>query len=110
MLPKAIRDAALARQGETLEGASAAILEFGKRVIDVVAPHAPAVKPQVAFYEQYGWPGSCSGFECDPKFNESGSPPRHFQKSFTKSFSFITLPLPRFTIADLSTSQIFFIP
>ena len=56
-IPKGIREADLSRFGETLEGAAAALLEFGKRVIDAVEPHVPAVKPQVAFFEQFGWPG-----------------------------------------------------
>ena len=56
-IPKRIREANLSRFGETLEGAAAALLEFGKRVIDAVEPHVPAVKPQVAFFEQFGWSG-----------------------------------------------------
>ena len=56
-IPKSIREANLSRLGETLEGAAAALLEFGKRVIDAVEPHVSAVKPQVAFFEQFGWPG-----------------------------------------------------
>jgi orotidine-5'-phosphate decarboxylase len=37
--------------------ASRAILAFNKKVIDAVAPHAVAVKPQSAFYEIYGHEG-----------------------------------------------------
>jgi len=33
------------------------VLEFNRRVLDVVAPLVPAVKPQVAFYEALGAPG-----------------------------------------------------
>jgi orotidine-5'-phosphate decarboxylase len=36
---------------------AAAFAEFCRRVIDVVAPLVPAVKPQVAFFEQLGPPG-----------------------------------------------------
>jgi len=32
-------------------------LEFNKAIIDVVTGKAAAIKPQVAFYEQYGWQG-----------------------------------------------------
>lgn len=37
--------------------AARAIRRFQRALIDVVAPYAVAVKPQVAFYEQYGLPG-----------------------------------------------------
>ncbi len=56
-IPKPIREKHLAAGGDALERAAAALLEFGQRVVDAVQPHAAAVKPQVAFYEQYGWPG-----------------------------------------------------
>ena len=36
------------------EEAAAAIVVFNRRVIEVVAPHACAVKPQIAFYERFG--------------------------------------------------------
>jgi orotidine-5'-phosphate decarboxylase len=38
--------------------AAAAFEEFCVRLIDVVAPHVPAVKPQAAFFEEYG-PDGC---------------------------------------------------
>jgi orotidine-5'-phosphate decarboxylase len=37
-----------------IEKVGKAILEFNAAVIDIVAPHAAAVKPQVAFYEKIG--------------------------------------------------------
>jgi orotidine-5'-phosphate decarboxylase len=37
--------------------AAEAVLEFNRRVIRAVAPHAVAVKPQSAFYEALGWEG-----------------------------------------------------
>ncbi len=55
-LPGRIRKA----HGEDLEGRAAAVLEFNKAVIEVVAPIAPVVKPQVAFYEALG----PAGFRC----------------------------------------------
>jgi len=39
------------------ETAAEFIAEFNRQVIDLVAPYAVAVKPQIAFYEQYGWAG-----------------------------------------------------
>ncbi len=37
--------------------AAAAIFAFNRSIIDAVADAAAAVKPQLAFYERYGWPG-----------------------------------------------------
>ncbi len=37
-----------------VEKACKAVLEFNSRIISIVAPHAAAVKPQSAFYEQMG--------------------------------------------------------
>lgn len=45
-------------QGSSPEDLSFAYCEFCKRVIDVVAPLVPAVKPQAAFFEQLG-PAGC---------------------------------------------------
>ena len=39
------------------EGAAAAILEFNKKIIDSVYDIVPAVKVQIAYYEQYGMRG-----------------------------------------------------
>jgi len=54
LLPDPVRDAALKKQPETLQAAAAAFAEFGKKVIDAVAPVAAAVKPQSAFFEMLG--------------------------------------------------------
>ena len=43
--------------GETLEGAAHAYLEFNKGIIDAVCDLVPAVKPQMAFYEELGFHG-----------------------------------------------------
>lgn len=56
-IPASIRERAFARYGETLEGAAAALLEFNKGLIDALCSVVPAVKPQCAYYEMYGWPG-----------------------------------------------------
>ena len=57
LIPQGIRETNIARLGETMEAGAAALLEFSRRVIDAVEPHAVGVKPQVAFYEQWGWHG-----------------------------------------------------
>ncbi len=56
-IPKAVQAKAFAAYGETLEGAADAILTFNKAIVDAVADLVPAVKPQIAMYEQYGIPG-----------------------------------------------------
>ena len=43
--------------GDSLESQAAAYRDFSKGILDVVAPLVPAVKPQVAFFEQLGWQG-----------------------------------------------------
>lgn len=47
----------LPRQDAGAEGATRAIWEFNRSIIDAVADIAAAVKPQAAFYERYGWRG-----------------------------------------------------
>jgi orotidine-5'-phosphate decarboxylase len=57
LLPPNILAAAQKEHGSSFEAAGQAILEFNRQVIEVVAPLVPAIKPQLAFYEQYGPPG-----------------------------------------------------
>lgn len=54
LLPQSIREA---HTGSGLDGCAAAIEQFGKELIDAVKDLVPAVKPQVAFYERFGWQG-----------------------------------------------------
>ncbi|MCD7885074.1 MAG: orotidine-5'-phosphate decarboxylase [Lachnospiraceae bacterium] len=56
-IPESITKAAFAEYGETLEGAAEAIWQFNKKIVDAVYDLIPAVKPQIAMYEQYGLPG-----------------------------------------------------
>ena len=56
-VPKHLHDAAFKEYGETLEGAAEAIWQFNKAIIDNIYDIVPAVKPQVAMYEQFGIPG-----------------------------------------------------
>ena len=48
---------AFAEFGETLEGAAEAIWQFNKEIVDKTYDLIPAVKPQIAMYEQFGIPG-----------------------------------------------------
>ncbi len=43
--------------GESLEGAAQAIWLFNREIIDALSDLVPAVKPQIAMYEQFGIPG-----------------------------------------------------
>ena len=56
-IPEHITKKAFEEYGETLEGASNAIWEYNKAIIDAVYDLIPAVKPQIAMYEQFGLPG-----------------------------------------------------
>lgn len=57
LIPKSIMDKAIAEHGESLEAAGAAIWEYNKGLVDAIADLIPAVKPQIAMYEQFGIPG-----------------------------------------------------
>ena len=56
-VPASIKNACFEKYGKTLEGAAAALLEFNKAIIDNICDIVPAVKPQAAYYEMYGWQG-----------------------------------------------------
>jgi len=56
-IPDQIKEAAFGQYGETLEGAAEAIWQYNKGIVDAIYDLVPAVKPQVAMYEQFGIPG-----------------------------------------------------
>lgn len=56
-IPKHIQEKAFKEFGETLEGAAEAIWQFNKEIVDKTYDLIPAVKPQIAMYEQFGIPG-----------------------------------------------------
>ena len=56
-VPKQVQETAFKEYGETLEGAAEAIWQFNKGIVDAVSDLVPAVKPQIAMYEQFGIPG-----------------------------------------------------
>ena len=56
-IPEYIKAEAYAQFGETLEGAAQAVWQFNKEIIDKTWDLIPAVKPQIAMYEQFGVPG-----------------------------------------------------
>ena len=56
-IPEHIQKKAFAEFGETLEGAAEAIWQFNKEIVDQTFDLVPAVKPQIAMYEQFGIEG-----------------------------------------------------
>ena len=56
-IPEQVQQKAFAEYGETLEGAAEAIWQLNKEIVDKTYDLIPAVKPQIAMYEQFGLPG-----------------------------------------------------
>lgn len=56
-VPEYIKEKAFNKYGYTLKGASKALLEYNKGLIDKLCDIVPAIKPQCAYYEMYGYHG-----------------------------------------------------
>lgn len=56
-IPEHVKKKAYEESGETLEGAAEAIWQFNREIVDKTYDLIPAVKPQIAMYEQFGVPG-----------------------------------------------------
>ena len=56
-VPEHVQKKAYAEYGETLKGAGEAIFAYNKAIIDATHDLIPAVKPQIAMYEQFGIEG-----------------------------------------------------
>ncbi len=56
-IPDQILEKSFAEFGETFEGAADAVWQFNKGIVDNIYDLVPAVKPQIAMYEQFGIPG-----------------------------------------------------
>lgn len=56
-IPSYIKEESFSKYGKTLEGAASALLQFNKSLIDALYDIVPAIKPQAAYYEMYGWQG-----------------------------------------------------
>lgn len=56
-VPEHIQEKAYREFGETLKGAGEAIFAYNKAIIDATCDLIPAVKPQIAMYEQFGIEG-----------------------------------------------------
>lgn len=62
-VPRFICDEAFSKYSDPLEAAAAALLTFNKGLIDALCDIVPAVKPQCAYYEMYGWQGMRTLYE-----------------------------------------------
>ena len=56
-IPQQVKEKAFQEFGETLEGAAEAIWQYNKEIVDCTCDLIPAVKPQIAMYEQFGIEG-----------------------------------------------------
>ena len=56
-VPEHVQKRAYAEYGETLRGAAEAIWQFNREIVDHICDLIPAVKPQIAMYEQFGVEG-----------------------------------------------------
>ncbi|HHV50125.1 MAG TPA: orotidine-5'-phosphate decarboxylase [Clostridiales bacterium] len=71
-IPDFIVKESFSKYGETLEGAADALLTFNKGLIDGLCDIVPAVKPQAAYYEMYGWYGVRALYETIKYAKEKG--------------------------------------
>ena len=56
-IPEHVKQNAYKEKGETLAGAAEAIWQYNKAIVDATYDLIPAVKPQIAMYEQFGIEG-----------------------------------------------------
>lgn len=56
-VPEQVQKKAFEEYGETLQGAAEAIWQFNREIVDQIWDLIPAVKPQIAMYEQFGVEG-----------------------------------------------------
>ena len=97
-VPAFIKEKSFKEYGVNLKGASEAIIQFNKMIIDEVYDQIPAVKPQLAYYEMYGVDGiyafdqTCKYAKskgliviADGKRNDIGSTAEAYSKAFLGS-------------------------
>lgn len=97
-IPQFIKQKAFQEYGTNLKGASEAILQFNKMIIDATYDLIPAVKPQLAYYEMYGVYGMIAFDEtckyakskgllviADGKRNDIGTTAEAYSKAFLGS-------------------------
>lgn len=56
-IPEQLLRKVYSEKGENLEGAAEAVWQYNKGIVDAICDLVPAVKPQIAMYEQFGLEG-----------------------------------------------------
>ncbi len=56
-IPAFIREEEISKHGKTFEAAENMLIRFNTALIDALCDIVPAIKPQAAYYEMYGWRG-----------------------------------------------------
>lgn len=97
-VPTFIKERTFKEFGVNLKGASEAIIQFNKMIIDSIYDQVPAVKPQLAYYEMYGVDGIYAFDEtckyskskgliviADGKRNDIGTTAEAYSKAFLGS-------------------------
>ena len=72
-IPVYIKEESYAKYGKNLEGAADALLTFNKALIDALCDIVPAIKPQAAYYEMYGFYGVKALYETISYAKEKGN-------------------------------------
>ncbi|MBU0981374.1 orotidine-5'-phosphate decarboxylase [Patescibacteria group bacterium] len=106
-IPSFIVNKAVAEHGQTFTAVANAFLEFNKGIIDAVHDLVPCVKPQIAFYEEYGFQGIWAFEEtckyargkgllviADAKRNDIGSTAEAYARAFIGKTDFFGEKLP----------------
>jgi len=57
LLPPSLRNEHKDKYGDSIEAVTKAIVEFNRQILHELKDIIPAVKPQLAYYEQLGWQG-----------------------------------------------------
>ncbi|MBT7484469.1 orotidine-5'-phosphate decarboxylase, partial [Candidatus Peregrinibacteria bacterium] len=106
-IPEFIKKKQIEKFGETFEAAANSFLEFNIGIIDAVEEIVPVVKPQIAFYEQYGFRGMWAYEEtckyaqkkglivvADAKRNDIGSTAQGYANTFLGEVELFDEKLP----------------
>lgn len=110
-IPPHILKMAVEGKGKTIAAAAEAILNFNKGIIDAVHDLVPAVKPQLAFYLEYGFAGVWAFEEtcryakekglfviADAKVNDIGSTAEGYARAFLGECDLFGENMPSFDV------------
>ena len=71
-IPSYIKEEAFAQHGRTPHAVAEILVRYNKALIDQICDIVPAVKPQIAMYEQYGEQGMAAYFQTTKYASEKG--------------------------------------